>query len=415
MTWNHLDKPDELLPLLLQPENDAIARVAEEIVGELRAAGQRSELRPVQEHLTRELIAVEAAYRQASKLLKTGRGDQHSQRFWRRATVQLRSVGDGIAWHFLDYRRQWLLFLGRNQHPGIMSDKPGFADEWAAFERHWDADEPTLLTGLTNCVTIGDLLVARGPVLLTLEVKRTAGRSRRAQRDRMREVERQINVEPRIGLVGGDSWVWESSVPFGSLWSGADPYIGAALDRGCAAWVPTAGVAIMFTAWRTAMLLGREEFEPLLNEQQQVAQDLVGYHGTRIVVHSKDLPFRSVRVAPMSIYPITPKHAAALLTGRVLFTVELYPDRLVDELRQPGQHPVSLLDSGPGGPIPERIIEWHDGGRRVTVVRNALEQLAYDLTDPKSWAVAFTQQPAPPTARRWASYTCLANEGAVWA
>ncbi len=324
-------------------------------------------------------------------------------------------MGDGIAWRFLDYRRQWLLFLGRNQHPGIMSDKPGFADEWAAFQRHWDADEPTLLNALTNCITISDLLVTRGPVLLTLEVKRTGGRSRREQTDRVREVERQINVEPRIRLPATDSWVWESAVAFRSFWSTADEHIGAALERGCAAWVPTPGVAVMFTAWPVAMRLGRDAFEPLLNAQQELAHDLIRYHGTRVLVHSKDLPYRSSRVAPMSIYPIQPKHAAALVTGLVQFTVELYPDRLVDELRQHGLEPVSLLDDGPGGPIPDLIIEWQQGSRRVTVVRNSLEQLAFDLTDPTAWATAFVQQPAPPSSTRWASYTCLADEGAVWA
>lgn len=151
------------------------------------------------------------------------------------------------------------------------------------------------------------------------------------------------------------------------------------------------------------MRLGREAFEPVLTEQQRMAAELVGYDGSRVLVHSKDLPYRSIRVAPMSIYPIQPRHAAALITGLVQFTVEWYPERLVEELRKLGLRPANLLETGPGGPIPERIIEWQLGSRRVSVVRNALEQLAFDLTDPTAWARAFTQQPAPPSGTQWGS------------
>jgi hypothetical protein len=35
-----------------------------------------------------------------------------------------------IAWKLLNYRRQWVVLMGRAHDPGMMTGKSGFASEW---------------------------------------------------------------------------------------------------------------------------------------------------------------------------------------------------------------------------------------------------------------------------------------------
>lgn len=414
--WEHLDEPGRLLPLLLNPANQAVAEIIERLFEDLRQTPARPDLRPVQEHLADALIDVERRYRAARYAQKSGRADPLDVLFWRRACVQLRSVGDAVAWHFLDFRRQWILFMGRNQHPGIMSDKPGFQDEWLRFTQHWDDGDPTLLNALTNCITTGDLCVARGETLVVYEVKRTPGRGRHEQTARMREVLRQINEDPRIDSPHGPTWIVESDVPLVSHWASADEAVSRAKADGAAAWVPTKGVAVLFLAWETLQAIGRDAAQALVQAQREGAAAQVGYDGHRIDLYSKDVPYRRSSGAPLTIFPISPSNAAALVTGRVLFVVEVFIDRLIDELRAAGFAPVNLLERAQPGSLPRAILNFPKGSQTITVNRGALDQLGFELTDPAAWAKAFTSSAQVPTTgtRRWNQYVCLGDEGATW-
>ena len=419
--WDHLKEPREALPLLTHPANDATAGIIEELLRELRATSGRDDLRAVQEHLTAALIDVESRYRVARRHQKRSPGDQLEVLFWRRACVQLRCVGDAIAWHFLDFRRQWVLLHGRNQHPGIMSDKAGFGDEVSKFTEHWEAGEPTLFNALTNCITIGDLLVADGATLTNMEVKRTPGQSRREQSDRASRLVHQINEEHVVDLHDGPVHVIETDVPLVSYWSAADASIQRALDAGAAGWVPTPGVSVRFMSWPTLHALGEEGAERAIETERRGLTAAVGYDGHRVPLFSKDLPYLTVpiatiNVAPMSIYPIQTEHAAALITGRVLFVVEIFIDRIVEELQAQGLVVENLLEGIPVGELPQTILRVRRGPVRSSIHRNVLHQLAYELLDPAVWARAFASNvSSPPTgARRWGAHFCMADEGQVW-
>jgi hypothetical protein len=389
-----------------------IARLAVEV----RQIDGRDSSRSVQERLAAVLAEAEQRFGEARKREKKGSGDPIDVIFWRRAMVQLRAIGDAIAWKFLGYRRQWLLLMGRNQHPGLMTGKIGFDDEWAAFQQHWEDGEPTLLNALTNCVTIGDLLVARGDELWTIEVKRDPKRFGGAQWQRMESLKKQLSGEPRIDGKEGPSWVLETTVPFRSFWTDAGHHVERALEQGAAAWVPSPGVAVLVSAIGAAASIGREESERILEQEQDTAAALIGPGTHRFVVHSFHFPYRSARTAPFGVFPIRPESAAMLLTGALHFTVELRIERLVDNLGAVGFEARHLLpEEGHGGPIPADIIEWRGPHGRGVVHGGAVEQLAIELMDPTVWAQALAASVQPPgPERRWGSYLCLAREDEVW-
>jgi hypothetical protein len=413
-TWDHLDNPEQLVALVTSPTNIEIAQTIETLVVDVRAAMDRSGLRKPQEDLVDAIGAVETRYHDARKRVRRGgnQTDRLEQLFWRRAAVQLRAVGDAIAWHFLDFRRQWILLLGRNQHPGLMTDKPGFGDELASFQRHWDAGEASLLTGLTNCITSSDLLVAEGNVLTAFEIKR-GGRFRADQTARLEQIVKQINTEPRVDGPTGPSWILESQVPMSTYWRHAGPVVARAKSEGVATWVPAPGVGVIFFAWARALELGRE-FEALVSAGQASARNLIGGDSDRIVIRSQDYPYRSNRVAPMTIYPISSEQASFLLTGQVSFTVELRVDALADALRAVGFSVESALPDNEGK-LPPDIFRIRRGSGRGTVHRQIVEQLGIELMDLGAWATSlvetFAERRAP---GRWAMYSCLANEADAW-
>jgi hypothetical protein len=316
----------------------------------------------------------------------------------------------------LGCRRQWILMLGINQHPGLMSDKTGFDDEFQAFERHWAAGEPTLWTGLTNCITATDLLVRQDDILSAFEVKHSPKGKRREQTTRLQDLIRRINEDPREDFEDGPTWFQESQVPLASFWTEAEPHVRRAVDEGSASWVPTPGVAVMFNSWPTMARIGQEAGERIVAREQAAASEQVGYSRHRVLFHSKDLPYLFARTAPMTIFPVSPSSAAAFATNQILFTIELYIDRLIDDLRAVGANPTNLLESAPPGKLPAGILRWtRPDTLKITLNRAGLQQLAYELNDPTTWVRAFESTPLPPQkARRWNSYVCLANEADVW-
>jgi hypothetical protein len=414
--WEHLGDPGTEARLLLHPAHHGLSMEITRLTVDVRQVDGRDGLRSVQERLAAVLAEAEKRYGEARKREKKGSGDPVDVIFWRRAMVRLRAVGDAVAWKFLGYRRQWILLIGRNQHPGLMTGKAGFDDEWALFQEHWNDGEPTLLTALTNCVTIGDLLVARGDELWTIEVKRNPKRFGGSQSQRMELLKRQLSGEPRVDGKEGPSWVLETEVPLRSFWTDAEPHVDRALEQGAATWVPSLGIGVLFMAIGAAASIGRDESERILKQEQDAAAAILGPATHRLVVHSFHFPYRSSRTAPFGVFPIRPESAAMLLTGELHFIVELRIERLIDDLWAVGFEARHLLpEEGSGGPIPTNIIEWGGPHGRGVVHGGAVEQLAIELMVPTVWAQALAASVQPPgPERRWGSYVCLAREDEVW-
>ena len=264
---------------------------------------------------------------------------------------------------------------------------------------------------------LGDLLVARGDVLWTIEAKKNPAHSRRKQMGRLHELQRQLSGVPRIDGPDGASWVLESDVPLASYWTSAEPHLVRAVNEGVACWVPTPGVGVMFMSVAAAGLLGRAGWDAAVAREQQAAAAQIGPGQYAIIARSHDFPYRPNRAAPFTIFPVASRLAAMMLTNLILFTVEVRIERLLEALRDAGLEPRNLLVGQPTDqPLPQDLIEWRSATGRGTVHRGAMEQLAIELVDPSVWAAALASAPAPPAAaRRWGLHFCFSKEEEVWA
>jgi len=114
-------------------------------------------------------------------------------------------------------------------------------------------------------------------------------------------------------------------------------------------------------AWQVLNGIGGHKAGQIVAAEHASISATAGYDGHRIQIFTKDLPYRTTRVAPMTVYPIEPMHVGALVTGRVVAVVELFVDRLLDELRSKGAHAVNLLAEADRGHLPDTIIRWTFG------------------------------------------------------
>jgi len=297
-----------------------------------------------------------------------------------------------------------------------MSDKAGFSDEWQLFQEHWADGEPTVLASLTNCVRLGDLLVARGNELWNIEVKRNPKNFRADQMGRLRELKRQLNEDPRIDGADGPSWILESEIPLVSHWSGAEPHLRRAIASGVAVWVPAPGIAVRFNHWQGAALAGRDTWEQNLKIEQEAAAALIGPESDRILVHSHEYPYLGRWGAPLSILPVSPDLVAMILSGDIHFTTEIRVAAMLDALVGEGARVENLITGPADEPIPEELMRWRHGSTWGIVQRQALEQIGIELLDLRTWARASVSAPRPAAAPgRWQAYVCFANEADVWA
>jgi hypothetical protein len=414
--WEHLSDPEVFGQLVQHPNHPGVVRTVRELIAELRSTSRREELRSVQEKLVAALAEAERRFGEARRLMKRGDGDPIDEAFWRRTCAQLRTVGDAVAWRFIDYRRQWIYLFGANQAPGLLTGKAGFDDEWQLFQGHWDVGEPALLTGATNCIRLGDLLVAKGDKLEAIEVKRDPRRFRGAQKRRLRELERQVNEGAPVTGPGGPGWILESSVPYETHWTGAERHLESAFRDGFASWVPEEGVGVMFFAWRAAALAGQERALAAQSREQVKAAASLGSGQHSIVIKSFNYPFLSRWAAPITIFPMSPNVVSLLLTGELMATVEIRVEAMVEALRAEGLDARNLLEGHPTDqPLPPRLVLWRKP-RPGSVLKATMEQFGIELTVLGAWARAVASAPRPDDApQRWIGHLCLAQEGRVWA
>lgn len=98
----------------------------------------------------------------------------HAQQFvaWHRRVTQLRGVGDAIAWRMLGYHRGYLGAFAVGRGSGYVVEKAGLGAELRAFEQSWSSGVPAILTAVTRCLRVGDLIeLAAGTAPRVREIK----------------------------------------------------------------------------------------------------------------------------------------------------------------------------------------------------------------------------------------------------
>ena len=387
----------------------------EDLLVDVRSAKDRAGLRGAQTDLFGYLLDAEERYGNAQRRYKRGETDGFEVTFWRRACVQLRTVGDAIAWKFLGYQRKTILLMRRGEQAGHFHGKAGTDVEWALFNEHWDEGEPTLLTGITTCIRHGDLLVDKGSgTLMIIEAKKNIRHAKGAQKRRGQELVNQINAEGRYEALDGPSWIVETNVPLRTYWRDAEPALERASRQGAATWVPTPGLAVLFlipSALNAPSFMAAEE---MIEAERQTAAAAMGASDHRILVHGTNYPYRAGPVAPLSIFPVAPHRAARLVTGDILFSVELHPERLANALRSNGIDAEVVLPPRHGDLLPSiDVLRFRHGTWNGVMHPSGVEPVAIELQDPDQWARAAAAAVLPTRDPRFGLYFC-AQEDEAW-
>jgi hypothetical protein len=172
----------------------------------------------------------------------------------------------------------------------------------------------------------------------------------------------------------------------------------------------------MFVAWRAAAQAGEEQALAAQKREQQAAAANIGRGAHAITVQSFNFPFRSLRSAPITIFPVNTHIVSLLLTGELMLTVEIRVEAMVDALRGEGLDARDLLEGYPvDRPLPPRLMAWRTRYPGA-VLAATMEQLGIELTELRPWARAFASihppEGAPP---RWMGLLCMSGEEQVWA
>lgn len=400
----------------MHPRRPVVAGALVRLIEAVREVDEASATEQIQRDLLNHLASAEAEYGKAEK----ARRNRHETldwdvEFWRRSAVQFRAVGDAVAWKFFGYRRKWLYFLGRNPSPGHVTSKAGIEEEFAQFNAAWATGHPAMLSGLTNCLTIGDLFVVEDDsATLTVHEVKTGGRKpTKVQRERMERVVYQLMTDPRID--GGEHpvYIQESPVDLASYWSEAQPAIDRAHATGVACWSPRPGLAIRFTSMFGAVH-NREKFGEVEAAEIASMRGVIGEEDHRIVVNMSATPYRAARTVPIPLLPVGADDAAQMLLGLLQVKIEVSVDSVVEALNGFGLDASVALEPGQSlaGGVP--LVRWQRGSSRGSVNSHAIEALALELVPVERAIEAMVRQPRLARERIIGSYLCLANEGAVW-
>ncbi len=413
--WDHIDDFEILSALVTSGDQPVIRDVAEGLLRKLHASTDIADLREVQADLYGYLLDAERRYSEALRSFKRGERSELDVIFWRRVVAQLRAIGDGVAWTFMAYDRKALLLLRRGDPPGHMYGKEGTAVEWALFNEHWDAGEPTVLSGLTNVIRYGDLLVSLKDgtgklVEAKKDLKHTSGKQNR----RERAVVDLLNGEPRFDAEDGPTWILQCDVPLNTRWFGAAGAIERALADGVATWSPEPGVAVMFMAPRSIKAESLEDGLAQIEAARQSVREAYGVPASHaLITPGTRYPYRAGGVAPTAIWPLSAAHAARILTGEVLFNIEINADRIVDALRNHGVEAELVLPSNNDElPAKTEVLRFSRGGFDAALHGGGIEPLAVELQEIDTWAQGVAEMPMPDDGK-FGSYLCF-KETETW-
>lgn len=416
--WEQLGNPDHHAALLRHPAHAALAEYIEEHLASIRATSSRYELRKPQEDLFWTLLDAEKRFQAARKSWIKTRKNEFEVQFWRSACAQYRTLGDAIAWRFLNCDRQQILLLGRNQHPGLMVTKAGTDDEWIVFNEHWDAGEPTLLTGLTRCITATDLIVMVAEDTARLvEVKRNPKNKDRKQQAALKEVFHSLTLEPCFNIGSQKACFLRSDVPMETHWPQAGDAVAEVLATGVATWVPNPGIGMLLLAPGNASFRSQEAAEARLQSVQAAASEKMAPRTHQLLGNSFELPYRLTKTAPLSMFPLPVHETAMLVSGELIFSTTVGLDYYVERLAAEGVTAEIALPGEHGQLTEESVVLSISTPHGNGILRSGLAQsLGFELIRPETWAKAIATAPAPPSAPRvWAAELCLADEANAWA
>lgn len=247
-----------------------------------------------------------------------------------RLARQLRSVGDAFAWKAFGFHRPFILALSRNDSPGPIHGKAGFAVERARAERAYKEDGHfALLHDLTNCLRIGDITVwdeINPPH--TEEIKTNPNNHRSRQ---LRRINQARSAILDGGPLPGDNpseRLHDLDLPLRTHLDLLRTAAGRAAEEGAYATPVPGARALTFVDQNACARLGlstdeaAERVDQGLRAALQSAGITTGRMDNNVYVTSLDSTARDPKRVPWANYPLDPVLCARLIGDYAFFAVE---------------------------------------------------------------------------------------------
>jgi hypothetical protein len=401
---------EQLDAVLAHPRHAKIFGVIEQLVTDLRSCRTNQNFYDFQQNLLDQVLETEVhrgACTRVVRRLKDGKGVpadapeisapeglSESMRYkievdvCERIARQLRSVGDALAWRALDYQRQFIVALSRNDSPGPMAGKEGLAAERDFITRAWrDDGHLALLHDLTNCLRIGDASVFVPDGLLLQEIKTNPQRQEPAQTRRINEAAEALRTGTPLPR-GGQRLV-NLGIPYTTHLKILREVTDIAIERGLrGAKVPGGRVLTVACLTTAHQRWSEEEFGERFHHEHQNAMRRARIDGHNFITYgSLDRAGRNPADPPWAIYPMHPKACTGLITDRIAFIASIGGETLVQALATEGvygrwlrEDPSELAD------FSRPVLEVHDGRRRTSMNYSELHRLLLEFIDLGVWA-----------------------------
>lgn len=425
-------QPNELQPVAAHPAQLQAVDVVAELIEQLRGLSGWRDYYEFQRRLFGGLKEAEERFRYASrnaKRVQRGKaplsppltGDWDLDRLvYRRIGLQLRSLGDALAWGLFDYDRQVILALSRNELPGPMFGKEGLDSEVNEVYQTWHNEGVfALLHDMTNCLRIADVTKFRPGRAELVEIKKDRRRLRREQTERMERVVATFNDNTPLMVDGAPVDLLRTSQQHRTHL----PRIRDGLEQAQRAGGQTVRLGTGWVATIRSVnpegVVTAEDALAFIQEQDRLRD--VAFDKAQMSDSQHHLQARSIdragldpAAAPYAIYPFDPMTCALLTCDFLSFETTMSWERFSGAFEQHGLTTQSLLpaEAGPLDPgIP--IIIVSRGDWNVGLGASSLGQVLLEFLDPRVFAagirdVVDLRRDIP------AGILTFANERATW-
>lgn len=402
---------DRVNDVMTHPLHQANCRALADLIAELHAARSFVDFDELQRRLFQCVYKLEqyqhevhrnqtrlARHRQPVKteVLAPPSGDVSDPLTWDledlvldRALVQLRTVGDGLAWKASDYDRRYVQALCNNNSAGPMQGKEGLDYEIGASVEARIRGNFGLLHDLTNCLRIGDMteFYLDGSKLV-YEIKKSATARAGKQRRRIAAAIEAVMNGGELPGSPGSAFV----VPTDRCRTHIGTFqrlIREAQQHGAAAVaVPGGRAALAVSGVVPGAAMTQESIDAMRLSAFRDAGIDAALHHVRWTSAHRNFSFMP-SVMPFTLYPIAPQDAAFLICDYVVVSAFLDTAALTKVLERRGlatEVPLKLqndtLDET------DVVLRATNGTRTVSFGPGGFIEVLLEFLDLATWADA---------------------------